>query len=194
MGYNNNSTFIIHEEVLQPANGFQIQMVGRLIEQQVVRTSEQGLCQQNADLLIAAEFGHLFVMHLTHDSKADQHRCCIRLSIPAVQLGKFPFKLTGAQAVGFGEIAFGIQCILLLHDVIQAGMPHDYRFQHRVFIILEMVLLQNCQPLTRSHVHFTGIGFNLSGQNLQERGFAGTVGPDQAVAVAGCEFYVYILK
>ncbi|MNR65052.1 hypothetical protein D3C85_1879480 [compost metagenome] len=57
-----------------------------------------------------------------------------------------------------------------------------------------MVLLQNRQPLTRSHVHFTGVGFNLSGQNLQERGFAGTVGPDETVAVAGCEFYVYILK
>ncbi|MNB86602.1 hypothetical protein D3C75_335500 [compost metagenome] len=108
MGYDDNGAFVVHEEVLQPADRFKIQMVGRLIEQQVVRTSEQGLGEQHPYLLVAAEFGHLFVVHFTHNAQTDQHCCRIRLGVPAVQLGKFTFKLTGAQAVSFCEVALGI--------------------------------------------------------------------------------------
>ncbi|MNW62109.1 hypothetical protein D3C74_402190 [compost metagenome] len=83
-------------------------MVGRLIEQQVVRTTEQGLGEQHPYLLVAAEFGHLFVVHFTHNAQTNQHGSSIRLCIPAVQLSEFTFKLAGAQSVCFCEITFGV--------------------------------------------------------------------------------------
>ncbi|MNE78624.1 hypothetical protein D3C80_1750480 [compost metagenome] len=55
MGYNNNCSFIVHEEVLQPLNRLQIQVVGRFVKEQVIRAAEQSLSQENTYLLIAAE-------------------------------------------------------------------------------------------------------------------------------------------
>ncbi|MNI92536.1 hypothetical protein D3C73_1503450 [compost metagenome] len=69
-------------------------------------------------------------MQLTHNTEANQHRGSIRFRIPAVQLGKFTFKLAGAQAVCFRKVALRVQGILLLHDLIKAGVSHNYRFQH----------------------------------------------------------------
>jgi hypothetical protein len=57
-----------------------------------------------------------------------------------------------------------------------------------------MVLFQDGQTLAGSDVHVTDVGFNLTGQNFKESRFAGAVGSNEAVAVAGCEFYVYIFK
>ncbi|MNW65445.1 hypothetical protein D3C74_438290 [compost metagenome] len=73
-------------------------------------------------------------------------------------------------------------------------MPHDNCLQNRIFIVLKMILLQHSHTFARSHMHVPGVGFNLSGQDLQKSRFTGTVRPDQAVAVSWCEFYVYIFK
>ncbi|MNJ56945.1 hypothetical protein D3C77_525130 [compost metagenome] len=40
MGYDDNCSLIVHEEVFQPLNRFQIQVVRRLIQQQIVRAAE----------------------------------------------------------------------------------------------------------------------------------------------------------
>ncbi|MNC59035.1 hypothetical protein D3C75_1088130 [compost metagenome] len=73
-------------------------------------------------------------------------------------------------------------------------MPHNYRFQYQILIVFEMVLFQYGQTLAGCDMHVPDVGFNLAGQNFQKSRFAGTVRPDQAIAVAGCEFYVYIFK
>ena len=51
MGYNDNGVVKVDEEIFQPADGFQIQMVGGLIQQQDVRIAEQSLGQEYFNLL-----------------------------------------------------------------------------------------------------------------------------------------------
>ncbi|MNN81822.1 hypothetical protein D3C81_1986840 [compost metagenome] len=57
-----------------------------------------------------------------------------------------------------------------------------------------MILLEYGQTFAGSNMHISDVGFNLAGQDFQEGRFARAVGSDKTVAVAGCEFYVYILE
>ena len=50
MGYHDNGILKVDQELLQPCDRVQIQMVGRLVEEQDVRIAEQCLCQENFDL------------------------------------------------------------------------------------------------------------------------------------------------
>ena len=59
MGHQNNRARIVDKIVLQPGNGFSIQMVGWLIEQQNVRRREQQLAKRNTATLTAREFGYI---------------------------------------------------------------------------------------------------------------------------------------
>ena len=50
MGYHDNGILKVDQKLLQPCDRIQIQMVGRLVEKQDVRVSEQCLRKQNFDL------------------------------------------------------------------------------------------------------------------------------------------------
>ena len=51
MGYHNHRVFKIDKEFFEPCNGVQIQMVGRLVEEQDVGVAEQGLREKHLYLL-----------------------------------------------------------------------------------------------------------------------------------------------
>ena len=62
MRYNDNRILKIRQEVFQPVNGINIQVVRRLIEQQDVRIAKQRLCEEYAHLFTASEIRHLHIM------------------------------------------------------------------------------------------------------------------------------------
>ena len=70
MGYNDNRVVKVNEELFQPCDRVQIQMVGRLVEEQDVRVAEQGLSQKDFDLLRACEFFHIFIVKIGFNPKA----------------------------------------------------------------------------------------------------------------------------
>ncbi|MNS79535.1 hypothetical protein D3C72_1131920 [compost metagenome] len=72
MGYNNDGAFIIKQEVLQPSDGINVQVVGRLIEQQVVRSTEQRLGKQDTYFLVTAKLAHLLIMQVFLDTETNQ--------------------------------------------------------------------------------------------------------------------------
>ena len=51
MGYNDNGVVKVDQEFFQPCDRIQIQVVGRLVQKQDIRVSEQCLCKKNFDLL-----------------------------------------------------------------------------------------------------------------------------------------------
>ena len=57
-----------------------------------------------------------------------------------------------------------------------------------------MVLLQDGETLSWCDDNIAVGSVELTGKNLQECGFAGTVGTDQTVAVSLCKFNIYIFK
>ncbi len=74
MGYYNDSIFKIDEEVLQPRNGIQIQMVGGLVQQQNIRVAEEGLGQQHFHLDAAVQIPHGGIVKLRfHAQTVQQH-------------------------------------------------------------------------------------------------------------------------
>ena len=56
--------------LLQPLNGIQVQVVGRLVQQQVVGVTEECLCQHHAHLFLTREFAHQLVVLVLLDAQA----------------------------------------------------------------------------------------------------------------------------
>ena len=47
MGHYNDSILKVDQELLQPFDGIQVQVVGRLIQKKNIRIAEQSLCKKN---------------------------------------------------------------------------------------------------------------------------------------------------
>jgi hypothetical protein len=63
---------ILIEKILQPVDRIEIEMVGRLVEQQRLRMPEQSLRQQHAHLLAARNLRHFALVHLVGNVEALQ--------------------------------------------------------------------------------------------------------------------------
>ena len=111
----------------------------------------------------------------------------VALGVPAPQFGELRLQFAGPDAVLIGEILLGVKGVLLHRDIVEPGVAQDHRLQHLLVIVLELVLLQDRHPQVLGDDHLPGGGLQLPGEYLQEGGFAGAVGPDDAVAVAGGE-------
>ena len=59
MGYHDNGILKVDQELLEPCDRIEIQVVGRLVEKQDVRVSEKCLGKKNFDLLAACQVSHL---------------------------------------------------------------------------------------------------------------------------------------
>ena len=88
VGNHDQAAFKSFEQVFQPDNRVDVQMVGRLIQQQYVGLLHPGLCQGNAFFLPAGEVADFFVFRQT---QFPQSLLDCRIQLPAVL--RFDFKL-----------------------------------------------------------------------------------------------------
>ena len=184
----------IQQEVFQPADGLNIQVVGRLVQQQDIRAAEQRLRQQNLDLLTAVQFAHQHMLHIQADAQTGEDHLRVAFGLPAIQLGELTLQLAGTFAVFIGEVLLGIEFVLFTHDLIEAAVAHDDSLQNLEIIKLEMVLAKDSHALAGGDHNIAGRRFQFAGEDLEERGFSGSVGADDAVAVAGGKLDIDILK
>jgi len=70
MGHHDYRILKINQELFQPCNGIQVQMVGRLVQKQYIRIAEQGLGQQHLYLLGAQQAAHLGIVKVSLNTKA----------------------------------------------------------------------------------------------------------------------------
>ena len=194
MGDNDDCIFEVDQELLQPGDGVQVQMVGRLIQQQDIGVAEQGPGQQDLDLLGAGQFAHQIGVKLGLDAQTVEQGLRVGFRFPAVHFGKFRLQLAGPDAVLIGKILFGVEGVLFLHDLIQTAVALDDRIQYDLTVVFIVVLLQERQPLSGGHGHSTVGGIQLAGQDLEEGGFARAVGADNTVAVAFRKFNGNVFK
>ena len=166
VGYDDNGADIVHQKILQPADGCHIQMVGRLVEQDDFRLTEQRLRQQNLDLLLVAHCRHLLIQKVLVQSQTLEQLADFGFYFPAAQFGKFCFQRCCQLAVLLGEIFFVVQRILLLHDFIQARVALDDGVQHRESVISKVVLLEDGHTLPVRDFDRAGGRLQLAGQNL----------------------------
>ena len=194
MADHDDEALAVHDEVLQPLDGLDIQVVGGLVQEDDVRLSEEGLGQQHLHLLLGGEGAHLAVQNVIGEAKALDQAGDVALSLPAAHLGEFRLQLAGPDAVGVGEVLLLVQGVLLLHDVVEVLVAQDDGIQHGVGVVLEVVLLQNAHAVVLGDHHLAGGGLQIPGEDAQKGGLAGAVGADDAVAVAGDELEVHVLE
>ena len=75
------------QHALEPADGVDVEVVGRLVEQQDVRIGEQRLRQQHAQLAARRDVAHRPLVQMRGDLDAEQQFAGARLGRVAVELG-----------------------------------------------------------------------------------------------------------
>ncbi len=73
-------------------------------------------------------------------------------------------------------------------------MPHDDSIEDHLVVEGELVLTEHCDPLAGTHGDLPLVSLNLARKDLEKGGFAGAVGADEAIAVAGGELDVHVLE
>ncbi len=184
----------VQQEVLQPVDGLDVQVVGRLVQHDNVGVAEEGLSQQYLHLETGVNGGHLVIVKLCTNTKALQQPGGIGFRFPAAHFRKLRFQVGGPEAVLVGKVGLFVDGVLFLHHVVQMLVAHDHGVQNREIIIGVLVLFQNGDPLGGVNGNGTGGGIQLSGEQAQECGLARAVGADDTIAVAGEELKIHMLE
>ena len=184
----------VQQEVLQPVDGLDIQVVGRLVQHDDVRVAKKGLSKQNLHLQPGVNAGHLLIVQLCADAQTLQQTGSVRLGFPAPQFRKLRLQVRRPQAVLIGEVRLFVDGVLFLHDVVQVLVAHDDGVHDGVVIVGVLVLLQNGDPLGGVDLNGAGGRIQLPGEDAQEGGLARTVGADNAIAVAGQKLQIHMLE
>ena len=177
----NHAAFVGQQQLLQPANGGQIQMVGRLVQQQHIRLRHQRLGQRHALLAAARKLGHA--------ARAVQPQLLQGLlhalrPVPAV------FGLdAGLQ---FGQIAFALRVLLNQRRHVRHARAHGVL--HGFKALQRRRLRHIGQPQALLHLQRTVIGLFQPGQNFQQRRLARPVAANQPHALALLQGKVCVVK
>ena len=174
------------QELFQPADGQDVQMVGGLVQQQRVRLCRQGLCQQHAQLEAAGEHRERLAVYVILDVEAGEdlrgaglHGIAVVLQDQVLEFG---------VAVSVEVLVRALQQLLLgLHGLPQLGVAHHHHIQDGGALVLEVILLQDPQAGLARHGDGAGAGLLLTGQDPEERGLARSIGTHHTVALAGGE-------
>ncbi len=84
----NHGMVIVRQKLLQPQNGFVVQIVGRLIHNEHIGVAKEGLRQQHPHFLHPVQIGHLGVVQAFVDAQIGQQGRGIALGVPAVHFFK----------------------------------------------------------------------------------------------------------
>ena len=194
MGYDDHSPLVFHQKILQPVDGLDIQTVGRFVQKDDVRLTEQSLRQKYLNLFLFHQGVHSAVQNVVGKPQTLDQAADVGLRFPTVHFRELAFQLRCANSVFIGEIFLGVQGVLLFHDVIQTLVSHDDRIQYGVFFECKVVLLQYGHAHLRRHRHRTGGRFQISGQDSQECGLTGAVGTDDPITISRCKLQVHVLE
>ena len=181
---------IIRQVLLQPVAGFQIEVIGRFVEQQQVGLFEQQLGQRDAHLPAAGEFlGAALPIALAEAEAAEDGT---HLGFDGVAVARAELAFRAMKAVrhggvfGAGRIQFAHprgQLLLLFFERPQF-VEHRHAFgEHRAAGKRKPFLRQIADGDAALHGDGAGIEALDPGQHFQQRRFAGAVGAHDAGAL-----------
>ena len=104
---------VANEEIAQPVNRVEVEVVGRLVEQQRLRIAEQRLRQQHAHFLAALHLAHQPMMELVGDIEALQQDRGVALRFVAVLFADDALELAEAHAIRVGHLGLGVEKVTL---------------------------------------------------------------------------------
>ncbi|CUQ52901.1 Uncharacterised protein [Segatella copri] len=107
--------FNVAEIVFQPLNSVEVEVVGRLIEKEVVWVAEECLCQHHAHLLCIREISNEFVVAVFLYAEVLQKLCGTAFSLPTIHFCKLELQLSSEVTIFFCHLWLSIEALALLH-------------------------------------------------------------------------------
>ncbi len=194
MADHKHGVFEFRQVVFEPCHSVEVKVVGRFVEQQVVGVAVERFGQEHAHLLVGAHVLHKHIVLVFLNAKTGEQSGGISLGVPALEFGELLLQLAGPHAVGIAEIRLCIKGIFLFHYIPQHSVALQYSVEYRTLVEFEVVLLKHAHTFARALHHVAVGGAELSAEYAHKRRLAGAVGSYDAIAVAGGEFQVYVLK
>ncbi|TLD45743.1 MAG: hypothetical protein FAZ92_02005 [Accumulibacter sp.] len=182
------------DHVFQPADRADVEVVGRLVEEQDVRVGEQRLDQQDAQFPAGCDITHRAMVLRCRNADAEQQFAGARLGAVATVLGKTGFEVGGVHVVGLGGIRVGVDGVLLEHAGPHFLMSHHDDVDHPLLLEGELVLAQVGQAFVDVLGDVAGSRLEFACQDLHEGRLARAVGADQSIAIALAELEGDVLE
>ena len=168
VAHNEYGLLDVAEVVLQPFYGLQVEVVGRLVEKQVVWMSEKSLCQHDPNFLVVRQLAHVLAVQLVLYTKVLHQLCGLAFCFPAVHLGKLQLQFGSPVAVFLRHFRLCVQHLTLLHVLPQWSVSHEYGIHYAELVIFEVVLLQYGESLARTKLNRTLVWLKVAAYGTQE--------------------------
>ena len=104
MAHHKHRVLKVAEIVFQPFHGFEVEVVGRFVEEQVVRLAKECLRQHHAHLFLTREVAHEFAVQGFLDAKAAKQCGGIVFGGVAAHLCKLVFQFSHENTILIGEV------------------------------------------------------------------------------------------
>ena len=181
------------EEVLEPDEAFEIEVVARLVEQQRVGAHEENLGERDAHLPAAGQCADIAVHHRLAEAEAVEDFAGAGIEAVAVELlelalhlavaGDDLVHLVGAVGVGHGGFELGE----LAHQRTGGtGAFHDFGDGAAALHVAD-VLAEVADGDAAIDGDLALVGLLLAGDQAEQRGLAGAVGTDEADLLAALQ-------
>ncbi len=181
------------QELLEPPDGQDVEVVGGLVEQQALGIGGQRLREQHSQPEAAGQGRQGIAVEGGRDAEPLEDLGRARLEGIAVMARDDVFEIGVAVAV---EARVGAieQRSLVTDRLPQLVVAHHRHLEDRQLLEAVVVLLEGAQPEPPRLRHSAGARLLLAGEDPQERRLARAVGPDQPVAAAGVELEAHVLE
>ena len=172
------------QHLLEPADRVDVEVVGRLIEQQHIRVREQGLREQHAQLEAGRDLAHGAVVEFFGDAGLDEDGRRARLGVVAAVLGETHLELRGAHVIVVGGGRVGVDRVTRRHRRPHLGMTLHDDIDDPLVFVAELVLAELPEPEARLQHHIARALLEIAAQDLHQGRLAAAVGADQTITVA----------
>ena len=173
------------EELFEPDDGLDVEVVGRLVEEERVGAHEEDAGQRDAHLPPAGELADVVVHDLGAEAEAGEDLLCARLQRVAAQLVEAGLRVAEA----LHQLLDLVRALRVGHGVLQlvelvrglgdgAGACHRL-FEHRAAAHLADVLAEVADGDVAIDRDLAAVGLLLLHDHAKDRGFAGSVRADE---------------
>ncbi len=175
------------QELLEPVDRVEVEVVGRLVEQQRFGMAEERLCEQHAHLLSALQLGHLAIVQPVRNVQPLKQDRGIALGRIAVLFADDALELAEAHTGLVRHLGLRVQLVALGQRVPEPPVAHDDRVDDAKAVERVLILAKHTELGWPDDGALLGI--ELAGQQLHEGRLTGAVWAGQAVPPAsrkGC--------
>ncbi len=175
--------FVLAKIVLQPVDGIEVQVVGRLVEQQRRRDCRKALARAGRELSGRPAIRPSCVRAGIRSTleAIEQHRGVGFRGVAAF-FADDSFEFAEAHAIRVRElfVGLGVERVALLEGLPQRRVAHDDGVDDAKLVEGKLVLAQNAKLFWAADRAFGRLQF--AGENFHQRGFAGAIRAGDGVA------------